>query len=236
MKICNKCKSEKPIIEFSKNKKCKEGYENICKECKNILAKIHYRDNIVHKKQYYINNKNRYAERDKKYFNTRKEYHLKHKSEIKKYYSKWREENKEILSLKQKEYNKKRQYIRNAQDIERRKNDPGFRILCAIRGRIWMLLKQNKTIRTTKLLGCSPEMFRSHLETLFKPEMNWNNYAEVWEIDHIRPCDSFNLIDVEQQKQCFHYTNTQPLFKTTEIAESFRYKNEIGNRNKQNKC
>ena len=63
--------------------------------------------------------------------------------------------------------------------------------------------------------------------------MNWDNHGEIWEIDHIKPCSLFNLIDIEQQKQCFHYTNTKPLFKTSFIAKSFGY-NEIGNRNKSN--
>jgi hypothetical protein len=234
MKICNKCKSEKLLVEFPKCKTCKDGYENTCKDCKTAIAKIHYQNNIDKKKQYYLDNKDRYAERDKKYSDTKKKYHLKHKDEIKEYYSKWREENKEILSKKQKEYKKKRQHIRNAQDIERRKNDPQFRILCATRGRIGQLLKQNKTNRTTELLGCSLEIFKSHLESQFKPEMNWGNYGEIWEIDHIKPCSSFDLTDIEQQKQCFHYSNTQPLFKTTEIAELLGYKNEIGNRNKSN--
>jgi hypothetical protein len=61
--------------------------------------------------------------------------------------------------------------------------------------------------------------------------MNWDNHGIIWEIDHIKPCASFDLSDIEQQKQCFHYTNLQPLFKTTDIAESFGY-DEAGNRNK----
>jgi hypothetical protein len=235
MKICNKCNQEKIITDFSKHKTCNDGYENICKECKNILAKKHYINNIEIKKQYYLNNKDKFAERSKKYGNTIKEYHIKHKDKIKEYYSKWREENKVILSEKQREYNKSRQKIRNSQDIERRKNDPQFKIACAIRGMICKSLKKNKTSKTTELLGCSLKYFKNHLETQFKPEMNWDNYALCWEVDHIKPCDSFDLTDIEQQKQCFHYTNTQPLFKTTEIAKSFGYINEIGNRNKSNK-
>ena len=62
--------------------------------------------------------------------------------------------------------------------------------------------------------------------------MTWENHGEVWEIDHINPCASFDLTDIKQQKQCFHYTNLQPLFKTTEIAKSFGYNDQIGNRNK----
>jgi hypothetical protein len=64
--------------------------------------------------------------------------------------------------------------------------------------------------------------------------MNWDNHKIIWEIDHIKPISLFNLTNLEEQKQCFHYTNMQPLFKTTEIAKSFNYV-EIGNRNKSNK-
>jgi hypothetical protein len=62
--------------------------------------------------------------------------------------------------------------------------------------------------------------------------MNWDNHGKIWEIDHIKGCINFDLSDIEQQKQCFHYTNTQPLFKTTKIAESFGYNNITGNRDK----
>ena len=44
-----------------------------------------------------------------------------------------------------------------------------------------------------------------------------------------------NLLNKEEQKQCFNFTNFQPLFKTTEIAKSFGDINEIGNREKSNK-
>jgi hypothetical protein len=43
--------------------------------------------------------------------------------------------------------------------------------------------------------------------------MSWDNYGRKgWHIDHIIPCDLFDLTDYKQQKQCFHYTNTQPLW------------------------
>lgn len=72
------------------------------------------------------------------------------------------------------------------------------------------------------------------IEQQFKPEMNWDNHGEMWEIDHIKPCSIFDLTDFKQQEICFHYSNTQPLFKTTAIAELFGYTNEIGNKNKGN--
>jgi hypothetical protein len=65
--------------------------------------------------------------------------------------------------------------------------------------------------------------------------MNWSNHGVVWEIDHIIPLSSFDFKKEIEIYKAFHYTNLQPLFKTTEIAESYGYKNEIGNRNKGDK-
>jgi Prasinovirus endonuclease VII len=63
------------------------------------------------------------------------------------------------------------------------------------------------------LVGCSIAKFRQHIESKFKPGMSWQNWNyRGWHIDHIRPCSSFDLTDEQQQRQCFHYTNTRPLW------------------------
>jgi hypothetical protein len=46
---------------------------------------------------------------------------------------------------------------------------------------------------------------------MFTEGMSWDNYGE-WHIDHILPCSSFDLADIEQQKICFNYKNLQPLW------------------------
>lgn len=63
--------------------------------------------------------------------------------------------------------------------------------------------------------------------------MTWDNHGRIWEIDHIKGCCNFDLLNQDEQKECFHYSNLQPLFKTTKIAESLGYKDYIGNRNKK---
>ena len=64
----------------------------------------------------------------------------------------------------------------------------------------------------------------AHLEALFQPGMTWDNHAiDGWHIDHIRPCTSFDLTDPEQQRQCFHYTNLQPLWAFDNISKSDKW-------------
>ena len=62
-----------------------------------------------------------------------------------------------------------------------------------------------------KLLGSDLETVKNHLESKFTEGMSWDNYGK-WHIDHIIPCASFDLSDIEQQKVCFHYSNLQPLW------------------------
>jgi len=51
--------------------------------------------------------------------------------------------------------------------------------------------------------------------------MNWDNYGLYgWHIDHIIPCDAFNLIEEEEQLKCFHYTNLQPLWAEENLRKS----------------
>ena len=92
------------------------------------------------------------------------------------------------------------------------KSDPAFVIRCRLRSRINRVLTGKlKSAPTLKLLGCSLEQFKSHLESQFVRGMNWNNYGSVWHIDHKEPCSSFDLSNPVQQRRCFHYSNLQPL-------------------------
>lgn len=82
--------------------------------------------------------------------------------------------------------------------------------------------KHHKKLQITAiLLGCTFDELKSHLQSKFKDGMTWENYGYYgWHIDHIRPCASFDLANPEHQKQCFHYTNLQPLWWHENIAKS----------------
>jgi hypothetical protein len=161
----------------------------------------------------------------------RKEYNKSYYKDNQHIIKSYKQRNIEQIKDYQSEYMKKYTF-------ERYNKDESYRIKCVLRARIHGALKhtQNtKQNKTTDLIGCDYILLKHHLESRFKPEMNWDNHGDIWEIDHIVPCSNFDLSDPEQQKQCFHYTNLQPLFKTTFIAENFGYINEVGNRNKFNR-
>ena len=45
----------------------------------------------------------------------------------------------------------------------------------------------------------------------YTPAMTWANYAEYWEIDHIKPCADFDLTRLEECRVCFALANLRPL-------------------------
>jgi hypothetical protein len=200
-KICTDCNISKPISDFYLNKKKNNGKGVYFAICK-VCSKI--------KSTIYLKN-------NPEIFKTiRKKHYNKNKETIKQYSKIYYNENKNKYRLLNKELYK---------------NNINNKIRHVISTRINKALKNNKDKHTIEYTYCSINYLKQHIESQFRPEMNWNNHGVIWEIDHIKPCALFDLSDTEQQKQCFHYSNLQPLFKTTEIAESFGY-NETGNRNK----
>jgi hypothetical protein len=68
-KICTKCKAEKDVDEFNKNKSKSDGYNNICRECSNARSKQYYGENKDHHKLVVgIRNKKKSLENRKKLF------------------------------------------------------------------------------------------------------------------------------------------------------------------------
>lgn len=138
------------------------------------------------------------------------EYLKNHKELRKEYLRNYYKNNKEKYK-QYKNIHKKR--IADYQNQKRNK-DLNFRLLNNLRSRLNQVLKGNPKLETTtKLVGCSLEFLKQYLESKFTSDMSWNNYGRNgWEIDHIRPCASFDLSKESEQRKCFHYSNLQPLW------------------------
>jgi hypothetical protein len=124
------------------------------------------------------------------------------------------EKNKEI----QARYRAKHKVEISERNIRYAKNKkkicPEFKIRQLLRNRILSALKKDcnrKAYKSMELLGCSIKEYKEHLEKQFKDGMTWKNHGILWEIDHIIPVATFNLLLPEEQKKAFHFSNTQPL-------------------------
>ena len=76
-----------------------------------------------------------------------------------------------------------------------------------------------KKSRSIDIIGLSKSDFRLYLESKFEPWMSWDNYGKIWHIDHIVPCSYFDLTDDEEQRVCFNWRNTQPLFSKDNFSK-----------------
>jgi hypothetical protein len=194
-KICSMCKIE--------HNEWKKG--TWCKACNKKCKQEWYRKNRSNVLNRVTNN----------YLND-KDYKLEYAKE-------YREQNKDKVQ-DYFEKNKTKIYKQRAErEKTRRKQDVSFRIASNLRARLRQAIKNNKKTTTTiDYLGCTINELKIHLEAKFTVGMSWDNYGK-WHIDHIRPCSSFDMSKEIEQKECFHYTNLQPLWAIDNIRKSDKY-------------
>lgn len=137
----------------------------------------------------------------------------------------WVERNPDRKRKRDKEYRiANRQRLNRAQAV-RYAQDHQYRVVVTLRNSVNRYVGQKSTTgrgRTFDLVGCSPLELCKHLADKFLPGMTWENHGE-WHIDHIRPCASFDLTDPEQQKQCFHFSNLQPLWAVDNLRKNAKW-------------
>jgi hypothetical protein len=205
-KKCPRCETIKPTSAFDKNKGTHDGLCSYCKPCRKEYRKLSYfkhrTTTIASVRRYYR------AHRERVLTNTR----LKNKS------ARYKQRRREAYKL-------------------RCLSDPVYKL----KTRLSPMLRKavirqggRKTSKTLDLLGCSYAAFKVHLESLFQPGMTWDNYGAyvaggsmTWHIDHKRPCASFDLTDLEQQKACFHYSNLQPMWALDNIRKRDKWEVQL---------
>ena len=190
MKKCNTCNLIIGVENFNKSPTSKDGYVGKCKSC--------YKE---YKQNYRINNLEKVKEIGKK---TK----FKNKIKLKETRNKWINNNKKIY------LEKRRNYVK-----QRILNDNLYKMKTSIKSIIRNSFKKkgiNKNSKTSEILGCSFEEFKSYLESKFESWMNWDNKGLYngskdygWDIDHIIPLSSATTED--RLVKLNHFTNLQPL-------------------------
>ena len=133
---------------------------------------------------------------------------------------------KDQLEKKQEDQRKRQRKnpSRNNAYMRKRRQDPLQKMIDSQRTRLRIALNQiEKSDETMNLIGCSAIELKEYLESKFTEGMTWENRGrEGWHIDHIKPCSSFDLSDPEQQRECFHYTNLQPLWAKDNLRKGYK--------------
>lgn len=188
MKTCYKCKKEKPLSDFCKDRSSKDGLNSKCKSCR---------------RKYYLENRERILALANKW-------NADHKELVCKRASQWQKVNREATRAASRKWDQKNKLRMNAYNRKKWQEDVQFRLRNNLRRRITKAI-QRKREPTLNYLGCSLEFYMDYLASNFDEKMSWENYGSYWEIDHIIPLNEFNLLDPEQLEVAFHYSNTQPL-------------------------
>jgi hypothetical protein len=194
MKYCSKCKLDKDVADFPKKSNQPDGLSRWCRQCKSEADRALYLRNRERRKKqaasYYENNR----------------------AEI----LSARSANKELNAKKLKEWQlKNKEHIRayaNQYSKRKLKEDPIYLLKRRLRNRLGDILRNRgwkKSSSLTESIGCTYEVLKSHIESLFKLGMSWDNYGE-WEIDHSIPLASAKT--PEEILKLNHYTNLQPMW------------------------
>lgn len=206
-KRCSRCKEQKALDCFGKDKSGKDGINCRCKKCNRDLTRELRSTPEGREKSREANRKLRSTPEGRE---------------------KHREATRKILSTLEGREKHRAANLRHAKNHPRGHysklaNDPLYKLQSNICSLIRCSLKKTgnkKSSKTAEILGCSIEEFKLHLQSQFTDGMTLENHGAVWELDHKVP---ISWARTEQEAIAFnHYSNFQPLLATENIAKGNR--------------
>lgn len=215
-KKCSKCGATKPLLEFYKDAKAKDGHSCWCIDCHKAKKKKYYSANSAEiKRKNYEYRQANYAkvreQETKRYYRPdqvehRKLYREKTKEHRKKKIKAWKENNKERV----REYN--RWYYRKNPTAHMRQ-----RVRRLVRRSIVNKTGRAKSSRTKDIVGCDLDFLCEYLSKTWERNYGkpWN--GEPYHIDHIIPLATAKT--EEEVRRLCHYTNLQLLTPEDNMAK-----------------
>jgi len=189
IKTCSKCKLEQSPEVFRKCSECRDGLQQPCKSCRKIYTDSTKDVRKIKANKYYNENIDEIAEKSKIY-------RLKNKISILEAQYKWINNKLATDNFYKFKTNVRKLFYENFKNS-------GYR----------------KKTKTDRLLNCSFEEFKIHIESQFLSWMSWDNFGNAcganpdyncsWDLDHIVPL-SLATTEEEVYLLC-HWSNFQPL-------------------------
>lgn len=120
-----------------------------------------------------------------------------------------------------------------------RQTDPNFMVRKSLSYAIWKTLRLSNSTKDNKScldgISYTIEELRNHLESLFEPWMNWENYGVyrksvwddndqstwTWQIDHVIPQSNlpYTFMEDDNFKKCWELKNLRPLSAKQNIID-----------------
>lgn len=193
-KICTKCKNEKNINDFGFRSVKEQTRLAQCKQCRS-----------VHMKKYFVENKETILEKHI-------QYHSKNIEADNKRQHEWYVNGGKDIVKHYKQINREKF---NTYERTKYKTDPQYRMKKILRSRFKKTIDRKKIYKSVlEYIDIDLELFLKWIEFQFDENMSWENSGKYWDIDHVNPCDNFDLTNEDDVKKCFHWTNLRPLEKT----------------------
>jgi hypothetical protein len=187
-KICDKCK-----ISYSLNKYRRYNENNFSNTCKGCL-------NEMDKSRKKIARQNRANNTFVKCEKCNEEKSLKNFTKLKKFYKKKICLSCYPLFLRE----QKTEWCKNEHNT-----NMNYRIKKSLAARLRTVLDKNNS--TMNYIGCNIQYLREWFEYNFTADMNWDNYATFWSIDHIIPVCNFDLTLEDEKLKCWNWSNLMPV-------------------------
>lgn len=242
VKICSKCHISKNLECFRVDRNKRSGRGAACNECEAKRRKEYYHNNKQKNKE----NHDRWMEKNREYANEYRKFiagknpnfvprgnkklqHLSDEEVLAKknaWNREYRKRHKERDIEYRKQYNATHREENCRRKMEQEKKYPQYKMANRLRARTRLACRaqgSRKMGHMHDLLGCSPDFFRQWIERNFEQGMTWENWGRgkgFWNIDHLIPCNHFDLTDPEEQKKCFHWSNMFPMWAVHNLSKS----------------
>jgi len=188
-------------------------------------------------KKHYENNKERHLEHVQKYQKEHveeiREYNRNYnktplvKEKAKQYRNTHREQYQEYTkAYNQIPENKEKARLRKREWDRKHRLDPTHRLSNNIRTNMCHALRGKKGFRKWEsLIGYTLQDLINHLQSKLTPDMTWDNYGSLWQVDHITPKSWFKYDTAEHPefKKCWSLNNLQPKLATDNIRKGNRF-------------
>jgi hypothetical protein len=238
MKICTRCKENKPLSEYHKRSESKAGTMSACKVCRNSYNKKKAEE-IGHDVSYAIRKaKNPELEKKKS-----RDYYLANSETLKSNTRRNARSNPQLHAKKKaEEYlrNKEKYIYRASQWAEKnpserkaiglkyyysKKSCPKFIAGTVARKMVYRVLAltgKRKATKTESIIGYSRQDLVDHIESLFENGMSWNNHGD-WHIDHRTSVSELVGLGVKDPAVINSLNNLQPLWAFENLSKSNSY-------------